>query len=72
MLQHAFWDYLSDVRASPARPFLHYNSWFDFYSWQEPNKTFAHRAMDERSVRSRSVLDAVRVVRPLTAGRASE
>lgn len=48
MLQHAFWDYLSDVRASPARPFLHYNSWFDFYSWQEPNATFADRAMDER------------------------
>ncbi len=47
-LPHVFWDYLSNVRASPARPFLHYNSWFDFFSWQERNQSFANRAMDEQ------------------------
>ncbi|EDQ84856.1 uncharacterized protein MONBRDRAFT_29826 [Monosiga brevicollis MX1] len=48
-LQRAFWAYLSQVRASPARPFLHYNSWFDFYSWQERDVAFADRNMTERS-----------------------
>eukprot|EP00056_Hartaetosiga_gracilis_P011870 m.184007 g.184007 ORF g.184007 m.184007 type:complete len:908 (-) comp13594_c0_seq3:1087-3810(-) len=49
----AFWEYLEAARASPSRPFLHYNSWFDFYSWQEENPTYKDRTMTARSCQER-------------------
>lgn len=42
-----FLSYIEATRAHPSRPFLHYNSWFDFASWQEPNASFADRHMTE-------------------------
>eukprot|EP00040_Diaphanoeca_grandis_P013569 m.68653 g.68653 ORF g.68653 m.68653 type:complete len:783 (+) comp23980_c0_seq1:243-2591(+) len=42
-----FYKYIESVRAHPARPFLHYNSWFDFSSWQEPNASLHYRNMTE-------------------------
>ena len=39
--------YIDATRASPARPMLHYNSWFDFASWQEPNASLHYRNMTE-------------------------
>eukprot|EP00041_Stephanoeca_diplocostata_P029049 m.847507 g.847507 ORF g.847507 m.847507 type:complete len:769 (+) comp23485_c0_seq1:89-2395(+) len=46
-LRRDFQRYLATTRASPPRPFLHYNSWFDFASWQEPNASFHDRNMTE-------------------------
>lgn len=46
-LRRDFQRYLTTTRASPPRPFLHYNSWFDFASWQEPNASFHNRTMAE-------------------------
>lgn len=39
--------YIDATRASPVRPMLHYNSWFDFSSWQEPNASLHYRNMSE-------------------------
>ena len=46
-LRRSFLGYLAETRAAPSRPFTHYNSWFDFASWQEPNATFHYRIMNE-------------------------
>jgi len=36
------------------KPWLHYNSWFDFWSWQEPDKSFqATRMMNEKNCMNR-------------------
>lgn len=47
--------YLDRRRARPPAPFLHYNSWFDFASWQEPNAstTYANRTMTEHNCLNR-------------------
>eukprot|EP00050_Salpingoeca_kvevrii_P021640 m.113663 g.113663 ORF g.113663 m.113663 type:complete len:806 (+) comp9425_c0_seq2:124-2541(+) len=49
LYRRSFIKYLEAVRARPSRPYLHYNSWFDFYSWQEPNVTLSDRKMTEES-----------------------
>jgi hypothetical protein len=51
--RRAFNAYLNTVRASKPRPFLHYNSWFDFFSWQERNASYSDRKMDEQSCTDR-------------------
>ena len=46
--RRAFVQYIEKVRSRPARSFLHYNSWFDFLSWQEPKPNlFPNRHMSE-------------------------
>eukprot|EP00055_Hartaetosiga_balthica_P011707 m.54151 g.54151 ORF g.54151 m.54151 type:complete len:901 (-) comp7705_c1_seq1:1359-4061(-) len=52
-VNQAFWNYLTAARASPPRPFLHYNSWFDFTSWQERSSSFDNRSMTAESCRKR-------------------
>ena len=47
-LRRSFQRYLEANRAHPSRPFLHYNSWFDFSSWQEPNASLQYRSMSEK------------------------
>ena len=48
--RRCFNEYLLKVRTFKLKPMLHYNSWFDFLSWQEPNVTmFRDRRMTEQS-----------------------
>lgn len=49
LVRRAFQRYLLRRRPAPPEPLLHYNSWFDFYSWQEPDPRFSRRRMTEES-----------------------
>jgi hypothetical protein len=46
-LRREFATYIDSTRASRSRQMLHYNSWFDFSSWQEPNVSLHYRNMTE-------------------------
>eukprot|EP00939_MAST-03C_sp_MAST-3C-sp1_P004268 g4268.t1 len=66
-LRRDFNAYLAQARQDRGlrdwkKPFMHYNSWFDFYSWQEPDKGFAKtRTMNEANCVNRieTITDAL-------------
>jgi hypothetical protein len=47
-MRRHFNTYIRESRAEKHKPFLHYNSWFDFASWQEPDPQFHYRIMNEK------------------------